>query len=278
MATTMAAPVANSIDLATRFLPFLDEVYKRESLSSVLDTLPERVNWIGAQTAKVFKVDVDGLGDYNRNAGFVPGSSDGTWETLTIQKDRGRSFTIDVMDNDETVGMAFASTLGQFERVSVVPEIDAYRFAKYAAGAGTTVTGTLSNSDDIPGLLTTAQAAMDDKEVPYEGRILFCNPTIYGYLKNDITRYVDNEATDINRTVEMYDNMRVIRVPSGRFNTVCTLAQPTDASSTGGYTAAGVDINFMIVHPSAVLQVIKHQIPRVFSPEVNQEADAKLVA
>ena len=148
------------------------------------------------------------------------------------------------------------------------------RFAKYAAGAGTTVTGTLSNSDDIPGLLTTAQAAMDDKEVPYEGRILFCNPTIYGYLKNDITRYVDNEATDINRTVEMYDNMRVIRVPSGRFNTVCTLAQPTDASSTGGYTAAGVDINFMIVHPSAVLQVIKHQIPRVFSPEVNQEADA----
>lgn len=115
---------------------------------------------------------------------------------------------------------------------------------------------------------------MDDKEVPYEGRILFCNPTIYGYLKNDITRYVDNEATDINRTVEMYDNMRVIRVPSGRFNTVCTLAQPTDASSTGGYTAAGVDINFMIVHPSAVLQVIKHQIPRVFSPEVNQEADA----
>lgn len=125
MATTMAAPVANSIDLATKFLPFLDEVYKRESLSSVLDTLPERVNWIGAQTAKVFKVDVDGLGDYNRNAGFVPGSSDGTWETLTIQKDRGRSFTIDVMDNDETVGMAFASTLGQFERVSVVPEIDA---------------------------------------------------------------------------------------------------------------------------------------------------------
>lgn len=270
----MAAPVSNSISLATKFVPFLDELYKRESLSSVLDTLPDRVNWVGAQTAKVFKVDVDGLGNYSRNAGFVPGSSDGTWETLTIEKDRGRSFTIDVMDNDETVGMAFASTLSQFERTAVVPEIDAYRFAKYAAGAGTTVTGTLSNSDDIPALITTAQAAMDDKEVPYEGRILFVNPTIYGYLKNDITRYVDNSATDINRTVEMYDTLRVIRVPSGRFNTVCTLAAPTDASSTGGYTAAGVDINFMIVHPSAVMQVIKHQIPRVFSPEVNQEADA----
>lgn len=178
------------------------------------------------------------------------------------------------MDNDETLGMAMASTLSQFEKQAVIPEVDCYRFAKYAAAAGTTVTATLTNSDDIPGLITTAQAAMDDKEVPYEGRILFVNPTIYGYLKNDITRYVDNSATDINRTVEMYDTLRVIRVPSGRFNTVCTLAAPTDASSTGGYTAAGVDINFMIVHPSAVLQVIKHQIPRVFSPEVNQDADA----
>ena len=172
------------------------------------------------------------------------------------------------------MGMAIASTLSQFERVAVVPEIDAYRFAKYAAGAGTTVTGTLSGSDDIPALIQTAEATLDNSEVPYEGRILFVNPNIYAYLKDDITRYVTNDVRDVNTEVEMYDGMRIIRVPSGRFNTVCTLAAPTDASSAGGYTAAGVDINFMIVHPSAVLQVIKHQIPRLFSPEVNQEADA----
>ena len=274
MATTMAAPVNNSVSLITKYVPFLDEVYRKESCTAVLDALPEMVNWVGANTAKVFKIDVDGLGDYSRNAGFVPGSADGTWETLALSQDRGRSFNIDVMDNDETMGMMLASTLSQFMKQAVVPELDAYRMAKYAAGAGTTVTGTLTNSDDIPGLITTAQAAMDDKEVPYEGRILFVNPTIYGYLKNDITRYVTNEVTDINREVEMYDGMRIIRVPSGRFNTVCTLAQPTDASSTGGYTASGVDINFMIIHPSAVLQVVKHQIPRVFSPEVVFDADA----
>lgn len=92
----MAAPVDNSMSLATRFLPILDEIYKRESLTSILDTANERVQFIGAQTAKIFKIDVDGLGDYSRNAGFVPGSSDGTWETLTLQRDRGRSFSIDV--------------------------------------------------------------------------------------------------------------------------------------------------------------------------------------
>ena len=95
MATTMTMPVNNSIALATKFLPYLDEVYKRQSLTAILDTANDRVNWIGAQTAKVFKVDVDGLGNYSRNAGFVAGSTDGTWETLTIEKDRGRSFTID---------------------------------------------------------------------------------------------------------------------------------------------------------------------------------------
>jgi len=30
----------------------------------------------------------------------------------------------------------------------------------------------------------------------------------------------------------------------------------------------------MIIHPSAVLQVMKHYVPRIFSPQVNQEADA----
>ena len=273
MATTMTAPVSNSITLASKYLPLLDEIYKRESLTSVLDTANERVNWIGAQTANIFKVDVDGLGNYSRNAGFVPGSVDGTWESFQIQKDRGRSFTIDVMDNEETLGMAMGSTLGEFERTQVVPEIDAYRFAKYAANAGTTITATLSSSDNIADLIQAAEAQMDDDEVPYEGRILFVNPTIYSYLKGDITRFVQNRDPNIGTDVDMYDGMRVIRVPSGRFNTAVTLASPTYATDTGGYSTTGVDINFLIVHPSAVLQVIKHQIPRVFSPEVNQEAD-----
>lgn len=274
MANTMAAPVNNSVALAQKYLPLLDEVYKRESLSSVLDTANERINWIGADTAKVMKLDLDGLGDYSRNAGYVPGSADVTWETLQITKDRGRSFNIDVMDNEEVLGQMVGNTLSEFERVHIVPEIDAYRFAKYAAGAGSTVTATLSSSDNIADLIQTAEATMDDKEVPYEGRILFVNPTIYSYFKGDITRFTENGDPNVNGNIEMYDGMRVIRVPAGRFNTSITLAQPSDASSTGGFSTAGVDINFMIVHPSAVVQVIKHFAPRLFSPAQVFDADA----
>lgn len=72
--------------------------------------------------------------------------------------------------------------------------------------------------------------------------------------------------------------MRVIRVPKGRFNTAITLLDGTSAGETsGGFTvpaSTSYPINFMIVHPSAVLQVVKHVAPRIFSPQVNQLADA----
>lgn len=273
MATTMTAPVSNSFTYAQRFLPILDEIYKRESLTAILDTAEERIEWTGAKTVNLFAPESDGLGNYSRNAGFVPGSTNPTWEPYTLSVDRGRSFTVDAMDNDETVGMAFGSLLGEFERTKVIPEVDAYRFAKYAAGAATKATGAITASTNVADLIQTAEAVMDDAEVPYEGRILFVSPNAYKAFKSNITRFTENGDPSVNGNVEMYDDMRVIRVPQARFNTAVTLAAPTAATDAGGFTLAGQAINFMIVHPSAVLQIVKHIIPRVFSPEVNQEAD-----
>lgn len=127
---------------------------------------------------------------------------------------------------------------------------------------------------------------MGDAEVPYEGRILFVSEKAYAALKAKITRYVANDDRGINTAVEMYDDMRVIRVPASRFNTAITLydgitpaGSGTPSEEAGGYvpTAGGYGINFMIVHPSAVIQVVKHVVPRIFSPEVNQSADGWLV-
>ena len=276
MATTVTAPVANDISLASRYLPILDEIYKAGSKSAILDTANERVRWEGAKTAYLFHIAPVGLGNYSRNSGFVPGDVDGSWESYAINVDRGRSFMVDVMDNDETLGMAFGSLVGEFERTQVIPEIDAYRFAKYAAGANSAHqdTETLSTSAQVIGSIDDATAALDDAEVPYEGRILFVNPTTYKLFKAGITRYTMNGENGIDYNIEMYNDMRVITVPSARFNTEVTLNSPTSSDGAGGYTAAGSTINYMIVHPSAILQVVKHAVPRVFSPEVNQEADA----
>jgi hypothetical protein len=276
MATTVTAPVTNSIALASKYLPILDEIYKAGSKTSILDTANERVRWEGAKTAYLFHTAPVGLANYSRNAGFVPGDVTGSWEPYTIEQDRGRSFMIDVMDNDETLGMAFGTLVGEFERTQVIPELDAYRFAKYASGAAAAqvITETLSAGAATIASIDGATEALDNAEVPYEGRILFVNPTTYKLIKSGVTRMVMNGDNNVNYNVEMYNDMRLITVPSGRFNTAVTLNAPTASNGAGGYTASGDAINYMIIHPSAVLQVVKHAVPRIFSPEVNQEADA----
>lgn len=276
MATTVTAPVTNSIALAAKYLPLLDEIYTSESKTAILDTASERVQFTGANTVNLFTLSTMGMSNYSRNAGFVPGDVNGTWVPYVLNTDRGRSYMVDALDNDETLGMAFGSLLSVVEREHVIPEVDATRFAAYASGAaaGQVVTATISASAAAVAAVDTAIAALDNAEVPYEGRILFVNPNFYAYLRGGITRFVENRDADVNNNVEYYNDMRVITVPQGRFNTAITLAAPTASNVAGGFTTSGDAINFMIVHPSAVMQVMKHYVPRIFSPEVNQEADA----
>lgn len=184
------------------------------------------------------------------------------------------------MDNEETLGMAMGALTGEYLRTKVVPEVDAYRFAKYASWTGTTKAtpaNIVVGTTDVPGLISTAEGVMGDAEVPEDGRILFVSWNTYEALKSKITRYIDNSVTDVRNVIEMYEQMRVIRVPKGRFNTGITLLDGTSTGETAGgftVTSGSYPINFMIVHPSAVVQVVKHVVPRLFSPEVNQQADA----
>ena len=96
----------NSIALATKYEPILDEVYKAASRSAILDAANSDIKWIGADTVKLPKMSLDGLADYSRNSGFVAGSETLTWGTYQLTHDRGVSYTIDRMDDEETLGWA----------------------------------------------------------------------------------------------------------------------------------------------------------------------------
>lgn len=114
---------ANSISLAQRYLPMLDEVYKDTARTVILDN--PNVEFVGGNAVKVYKTSMDGLADYGRNTGYVNGAVNGTWETMTLSQDRGRSFQIDRMDNEETLDLAFGTLAGEFIRTRVTPEVDA---------------------------------------------------------------------------------------------------------------------------------------------------------
>lgn len=269
--------MGNNIALAQKYLPILDEVYKASARASILDQTD--VKFVNANTVQLFDISMDGLGTYNRSTGFVTGDVIGAWKDYALTQDRGRAFIIDSMDNEETIGMSFGKLAGEFIRTKVAPEIDAYTFATLATAASSNG----ANSDlsvgttDVALLLENATEALDADEVPDEGRIVFMSETCYNAMKQKIDRQLANE-NGVNTNVEYYNGMRIIRVPQARFNTKITLydgfSQDQDAGGFVVPSTTSYKINFLIVHPSAVIKVAKHVLPRIFSPQQYQQADA----
>lgn len=269
--------MANSFVLAQTYKPLLDEIYKANAKTSILDS--QNISIDNGNTVKIYKTSMQGLGNYSRNSGFVDGDVTGNWETLTLTQDRGRSFMVDAMDDEETIGMAFGTLVGEFMRTQAVPETDAYTFAKLAGATGISS----ANADitvgttDIPALIDAAELKMNEDEVPTEGRILFISETAYAGLRSKVTREVMDGDTNVNNHILMYNDMRIVRVPQGRFFTKITLKSGASGQTDGGYVgtaSTGYKINFMIVHPSAVWKCVKHVVPRIFTPAENQKADA----
>ncbi len=262
--------MANSITLFKRYIGLLDEVYKQSSLTSVLDGDTELMGaGANANELVIPKITMDGLADYSRNGGYVAGDVTLTNETVTFNYDRGRKFSIDAMDNEETAGVAFGKLSSEFIRTKTAPEIDAFRFACYASKAGvSSITGTYTTGEDVIDAIVQASAKMDDDEVPETDRYLFISQADY------------NKAMQVDITVnkDIFDSFAaVIRVPKSRFYTKIDLKDGTSDGETDGGFAPASDakaIHFMIVHKPAVIQYPKHTVNKIVTPQENQVNDS----
>lgn len=267
--------MANSITLAEKFQPILDEIYKKMSLTARLDAPTKPVNFGGADTVSVFKTSVVGMGDYSRSTGYPAGDVTAAWEALQLATERGREFVIDRMDDEETLGMAFGTLAEEFIRTQVAPEVDAYRFATYAGWSGidTVAAADLTTAAGVLAAFDVAMGSMDDNEVPAEGRLCYMANPIYRLLTQSLTRTWGNENA-LSRSLDVLDKATIIPVPQGRFFTAINLDAGA-SSSAGGYAEAtgGVDINFMLLHPTAVLQATKLANLKIFTPDENQTTD-----
>ena len=261
--------MANSIALFKKYIDLLDEVYKASAKTSVLDIDGALVQ-AGANANEIIipKISMDGLADYSRNGGYVNGDVTLTNETVKFNYDRGRKFTVDAMDNEESAGVAFGKLSSEFIRTKVVPEMDAVRFASYAGISGIgSAEGNLTSGDSVLAAINTANTALDEAEVPMDGRYLFITPTLYNLAMN----------VDTYKSKAMMEKFAgVIDVPQSRFYTAVDLYDGTSENEkAGGYVkdTSGKNINFMIIHKDAVIQFSKHTVNKIFSPEENQNSD-----
>jgi len=262
--------MANNIALFKKYIDKLDEVFALASVTSALESDASLARQ-GANTNEIIipKISMDGLGDYSRSDGYAKGNVDLTHETVKFNYDRGRAFSVDNMDNEETAGLAFGKLAAEFLRTKVAPELDAFRFATYAGTEGIGKTeATYANGSEVLEALRLATTTMDEAEVPMEGRHLFITPTLHGMIM----------VLDTYKSREVLSRFASVKtVPQTRFYTAIDLYDgKTGGEEKGGYVkaAGGADINFMALTRDALMQYTKHAVNKIVSPAENQEADA----
>ena len=256
----------NNIEISTIYLPKLDEVYKNEAKTSILDGDETTVQKGLNGEIKVAKLDMDGLGDFSRNDGYTKGSTTFKWETVKYDKERSQDLRIDRLDNQEALGLPFAKLSGEFVRTKVVPETDAARIAKIASVEG--ISEKEEALKDGAGVVTALRACtnkMDEDEVSTENRILFITPTLRGMID-------DLDTTKSKKVLERFST--IIEVPQTRMYTAITL---NDGKTNYGYKKAvgANDINFLCVEKTAVVPAMD-QFIKYFTPDEDQNGDSNV--
>lgn len=262
----------NSIEYAKKFVPIIDAIYKNASVTNGMDAAT-RPDFSGVNEVKVLKVSTTGLGDYSRENGYPKGDVTAAWETMQLTEERGKEISIDRLDNEETLGLTFGTVTGDFMRLHVIPELDAYRFAKYASTTGISkATDASLDKDTILAAIDEAARQLDADEVPLEGRRLYINSDLKPIMNQAVSRQWGSDS-GVSNVLNGYNGMPIVYVPKTRFYTGITL---NDGTTNWGYAraAAAKDINFMMVYPAAILQVVKFSLPKIFTPDENQQKDA----
>ena len=258
----------NSIELFSGYAGLLDEAYAQASLTAVLDGPPDRASQ-GAHVNEMIipRMTMSGLAEYNRDTGYVDGSVTLTRQTVSCNFDRGRMFTVDVLDDEQTAGVAFGTLAGEFIRTRVTPELDAFRFSVYAGEAGAGASGNLTSGMAVLSALRTACNAMDDAQVPMSDRVLFISSTLIGLVE-------DMETTQSRAALDRFSP--ILKVHPGRFYDSIDLLDGTGEHADGGFAPSdgASQLNFLIVHKDAAVQFTRHAQPKVISPVENQTADA----
>lgn len=254
-------------DYAEQFTQLLQQKYEKELCSDDLTKSNTGITFINAQTIKLPRMALSGYKDHSRTPGFNSGTMSNDWEAKKLSHDRDIEFFIDPMDIDETnLTLSVANIQNTFETEQAIPEKDSYRFSKLHAEL--TTYGGRINTDVIDAAnfleaFDEEMSRMDEAGVPEEGRILYVTPTMRKVVKNadGIERMISvSTPTNINRKVHSLDDVAIKMVPASRMKTKYDF---TD----GCVVAEGAkQINFILLHPSAVVCRDKYSYIKLFTP------------
>ena len=234
-----------SIELVTKFQPYVDELFKNESKRDLLTN--QDFDWTGAHTVKIYKISTSQMNDYDRSGQGENWSRYGAIEALSattqemrLKRDRSFTFAIDKLDDDETARqLQAAAALARQLREVVVPEIDSHTYAAMTTSAGHKPAAVALTPDNIYGEILKASEALDDAETPETNRVLLVPPATYALMKKsrDIALESDiGQEQRLRGVIGILDGASVVKVPAVRLP---------------------AEFGFMLAHPSATVCPLK---------------------
>ncbi|MBS1338090.1 MAG: hypothetical protein HP047_02245 [Lachnospira sp.] len=211
-----------AIDLITQYQSLVDEKFTTESKKSLVTN--NDYSWTGAHSIKVYKVTTAGMNDYARSGGYNRYGQvqdlDATTQELTLKKDRSFTFAIDKLDSDETgLVLQAGSALERQMREVIIPEVDQYTYGVMCDNAGIKPEALKLTEKNIYLQVIDANRALDNKEVPTEGRILVVTPDVYYLMKQckDITMDTDiGNDMRLKGVIANLDGCTVVKIPANR--------------------------------------------------------------
>ena len=271
--------MANMIEKAALMQRTLDTAMIQGAATGFMEQNVGSLIYTGGSEVKLPKIDMDGLADYDRQNGYAEGDVTLAYQTMEMTQDRGRGFTVDAMDADESGALDLMSRLaGEFQRTKVIPEVDAYRISRIVAmcAADKREVYTPSAETIYSKLLEDIGAVRDETGGEEPVVVLMSTPvsTMLGQSPEIAHRLdmVDFARGDVVTRVKSIDGVPLLTVPSARMYSRITLT----ADGKGGYAAASgaAAVNYIVLAQRAPIAVSRTDTLRLFTPQQWQKAHA----
>lgn len=278
----------NTLATATLFQNTLDKKAIQEAVTGWMDANAGQVLYNGGAEVKIPKMSIQGLGDYDRDNGYQKGGITLEYETRKMTQDRGRMFQLDPVDiNENNFVTTAASAMGEFQRMHVIPEIDAYRLSKIATEAiaaekaGMVEYGYTPGAENTSAIRKVKEGINAVREMGYNGSLLIhATPGFIMELELELAGKIvvtTFSKGGINTQVPSVDGVPLISTPSNRMYTAIEIQDgKTVGQEAGGYKKGSTakNINFMVLPTTTPIAVTKQDVMRIFDPNVNQKLNA----
>jgi len=225
-----------AINYAAKYGKKIDQRFELGSLAK--SAFGAKFDFIGVNTAKLYTLTSQVLGDYTRTGTSRYGTVNEVQDTVaeyTITKDR--SFTSSI-DKGNYLQQNLVKTVGAYTKIQMdeqyIPEVDTYAFGVLLASATTAThvkTAALTNANVYEKFLDL-QELLDEDKVPMKGRIAYLTPSTCNLIKRDDTFVKASDMAQkmlINGQIGEIDGVKIVKVPSVLFpaNTAMILTHPS---------------------------------------------------